>query len=75
MTLDMTKGEPLRSILKFAFPLMLAAALQMLYTTVDSLIIGRLLGTDAFAAVGAAAVRRSPLFSFRRCSISYWIMY
>ncbi len=55
MTLDMTRGKPTRLLIIFAMPLILSSLLQQLYTMCDSVIVGRLLGTDAFAAVGSAS--------------------
>lgn len=53
-TTDMTQGRPLGLLVAFAVPLMLGSLCQLLYTTADSAIVGRLIGVDAFAAVGAA---------------------
>ncbi len=53
-TTDMTQGNPFPLLVKFAAPLMLGSLCQMLYTTADSAVVGRLVGVDAFAAVGAA---------------------
>ena len=47
---DMTKGNPLRIILAFAFPLLLGNLFQQLYNTADSLIVGNFLGSEALAA-------------------------
>ena len=55
MTLDMTRGTPWKRMLRFALLLMLSALLQQLYTMCDSMIVGRLLGTEAFAAIGSAS--------------------
>lgn len=55
MKLDMTKGKPYQLLLRFALPLMLSALLQQLYTMCDGMIVGRLLGTEAFAAVGMSS--------------------
>lgn len=52
---DMTRGKPAGLLLRFALPLMLSCLLQQLYTLCDSVILGRVLGESAFAAVGAAA--------------------
>lgn len=57
MAFDMTKGRVAPLLARFALPLMLSSLLQQLYTLCDSVIVGRLLGADAFAAVGAAALR------------------
>lgn len=53
-TTDMTQGKPLGHLLGFAVPLMLGNLCQLLYTTADSAVVGRLVGVDAFAAVGSA---------------------
>ena len=53
-TLDMTAGKPTRLIIHFALPLMLANVFQQLYTVVDTAIVGKALGVDALAALGAA---------------------
>ena len=55
MTLDMTRGKPVRLLIQFALPLMLSSLLQQFYTMFDSMIVGRLLGTEAFAAIGSAS--------------------
>ncbi len=51
---DMTSGSPVRLILVFALPILAGNALQQLYSLVDSLIIGRLLGVTALTAVSAS---------------------
>lgn len=51
---DLTTGNITIKLLRFAFPLMLGNVLQQLYNVVDTLIVGRFLGADALAAVGAA---------------------
>ena len=53
-TLDMTSGKPTGLIVRFALPLMLANVFQQLYTVVDTAIVGKALGVDALAALGAA---------------------
>ena len=55
MTLDMTRGRPSGLLIRFALPLMLSSLLQQLYTMCDSMIMGQMLGTEAFAAIGSAA--------------------
>lgn len=49
---DMTVGNPFKLILTFAMPIILGNLFQNLYSMVDSIIVGRLLGTNALAAVG-----------------------
>lgn len=53
MTLDMTKGSPIGKILRFFIPVLLGNLLQQLYGTVDSIIVSRFIGVDAFAGVSA----------------------
>ena len=52
-TLDMTQGDPLRLILRFALPLLLGNLFQQLYNMADGIIVGQFIGKNAFAAVGA----------------------
>lgn len=54
MNYDLTTGKITIKLLKFALPLMLGNVLQQLYNLVDTLIVGRAIGADALAAVGAA---------------------
>lgn len=49
----MTKGSPFKLILKFLIPVVLGNIFQQLYNLADSIIVGRTLGEDALAAVGA----------------------
>ena len=51
---DMTSGNPVKLILVFAFPILLGNLLQQLYSLIDSLIIGQLLGVTALTAVSAS---------------------
>lgn len=53
MTRDMTKGSPMRLILGFAVPLLFGYLFQQFYNVVDTVIVGRFLGVDNLAAVGA----------------------
>lgn len=54
MNQDLTKGPITKSLLRFAFPLMVGNLLQQLYNIVDTLIVGQFLGKNALAAVGAS---------------------
>lgn len=49
---DMLHGNPIKSIILFAFPIMLSSLLQYNYSLVDNIIVGRYVSTDALAAVG-----------------------
>ncbi len=53
-TKDMTTGRPLRLLIGFALPLMMGNVFQQLYTVVDTAVVGKALGVDALAALGAA---------------------
>ena len=53
MNNDMTKGPILPVLLKFTIPIMLGNLFQQFYTICDTVIVGRTLGADALAAVGA----------------------
>ena len=50
---DMTTGKPLPLIITFALPLMVGNIFQQLYTVVDTMVVGKALGVDALAALGA----------------------
>ena len=50
---DMTSGSPARLIMLFAIPLMLGNIFQQLYTMVDTIVVGQIVGVQALAALGA----------------------
>lgn len=49
---DMLTGNPIKSIIMFALPIMLSSLLQYNYAFIDNIIVGRYVSTDALAAVG-----------------------
>ena len=53
VTMNMTEGKPLRLLTVFALPLLIGNLFQQAYNLADSMIVGRLLGANALAAVGA----------------------
>ena len=53
MTKDMTVGSPMRLVVSFAIPLMFGNLFQQFYSMVDTVIVGRFLGTGPLAAVGS----------------------
>ncbi len=53
---DMTDGPILRQLILFAMPLMLGNVFQMLYNTVDSVIVGNFVSKQALAAIGSTTV-------------------
>lgn len=50
---DLTVGNPFRLILAFAVPIILGNLFQQFYNLVDTVIVGRFLGMEALAGVGA----------------------
>ena len=52
-TKDMTVGSPMKLILGFSIPLLFGALFQQFYSVVDTVIVGRFLGVNALAGVGA----------------------
>ena len=51
---DLTVGRPLKAIVPFAFPILLANLFQQLYSVVDGIVVGKNVGDAAQAAVGAS---------------------
>ncbi len=51
---DLTKGPVMKSMLRFAVPMILGNLLQQCYNVADTLIVGQFLGANALAAVGSA---------------------
>ncbi|WP_367925992.1 MATE family efflux transporter [uncultured Ruthenibacterium sp.] len=54
MATDMTKGPVVRPLVRFTLPLVLANVFQLTYNAADAIIVGRFVGKEALAAVGAA---------------------
>lgn len=50
---QITEGVIWKQLLIFFFPILLGTFFQQMYNTVDTIIVGRLVGTEALAAVGA----------------------
>ncbi len=53
MTRDLTTGNPMKLLLGFALPTLFGLLFQQMYNMVDTMIVGKLLGAQALAAVGA----------------------
>lgn len=51
---DMTVGSPGRKLFSFAVPMVVGNLFQQLYNIVDSVIVGKFVGSSALAAVGAS---------------------
>ena len=50
---DMTKGSPAKHLLLFSLPALVGNIFQQIYNLADSIIVGRFVGSNAFAAIGA----------------------
>lgn len=53
MVRDMTTGNPVKLILSFSIPLLIGNVFQQFYNMADAIIVGRFVGVQALAAVGA----------------------
>ena len=51
---DMTTGDPWKRIVVFTIPMLIGNIAQQLYSTVDSIVVGKYVGDNALAAVGSA---------------------
>ena len=54
MNTDLTRGPVMKSMLRFAAPMILGNLLQQCYNIADTLIVGKILGKNALAAVGSS---------------------
>ena len=52
--IDMTKGSPNKLILSFAMPMIIGNIFQQVYNVVDTVVVGKFVGTNALAAVGSS---------------------
>ena len=53
MTKDLTVGSPLKIFIWFTVPILIGNLFQQFYNVVDTVIVGRILGEIALAAVGS----------------------
>ena len=54
MAKNLTEGSVQRQLMAFALPIALANVLQIVYTVVDTIVIGRFIGTAGISAVSSA---------------------
>ncbi len=64
MTKNLTVGPPVRLIILFTVPLLVGNLFQQLYAVTDAIVVGRLVGVEALAAVGASGSLQFLLFGF-----------
>lgn len=60
---DMTEGNPTQLLLSFTLPMVVGNVFQQLYNLVDSMIVGKFVGADGLAAVGATGSLNFLFFS------------
>ena len=61
---DMTHGPIVKLLILYAIPLLLGNLFQQLYNTVDSLVVGNFVGTQALAAIGSTTSICNTLVKF-----------
>ncbi|HHY11319.1 MAG TPA: MATE family efflux transporter [Firmicutes bacterium] len=72
---DMTSGRPMSNLLRFSIPLLIGNFAQQMYSTVDSIIVGRYVGDRALSAIGTTLpVIRLLLVMFMAISTGTGIM-
>ena len=64
--------RPLKALLVFAFPIMIGNLFQQFYTMADSVVVGRFVGEDALAAVGASYSLTNVFISIHRTAHISW---
>ena len=60
---DFTQGKPLSLILRFSLPIFIGYLFQQVYSLVDRIIVGQLVGANAFSAVGSTTAITSMFMS------------
>lgn len=63
-TKELTQGNPLKLILFFMIPLFIGNVFQQLYNFTDALIVGRVIGINALASIGASSALIFLVISF-----------
>lgn len=64
LAVNLTQGTLWKQMVRFAIPLLLSNIFQLLYNTVDTIIVGNAIGTNALAAVGAGGQLVSMVVGF-----------
>ena len=62
--LDLTQGNPYKLLVAFAIPMLIGGIFQLLYSTVDTIVVGKFVSADALAAIGATTSAMSLMLYF-----------
>ena len=62
--MDLTQGNIWKQLIRFAIPMLIGNFFQQMYNTVDSIILGRYVSTEALAAVGSTGNAINALIGF-----------
>ena len=57
---DMTVGNPMKHIIRFAIPMLIGNIFQQIYNVADTIIVGQYLGEEALAGVGSTGNSTGP---------------
>ena len=63
-SVDMTEGPIARHLINFAAPMLIGLVFQQLYNTVDTIVVGNFVSSQALAAVGVSGPLISTLLGF-----------
>ena len=68
---DMTRGSPVKLILRFTLPLLIGQMMQQIYTLTDTMITGHFIGDAAIAAIGASTSLNDLMINVQRMRHHY----
>ena len=68
---SITQGVIWKQLLIFFFPILIGTFFQQLYNTVDTIVVGQYVGTNALAAVGTTGTLINLLVGFFVGAVSY----
>ena len=60
----LTEGTPWKGLLRFAIPIFIGSLLQQLYHTMDTMMVGKMIGQQALSGVGTVGVLTNLLIAF-----------
>jgi len=73
-TLDLTRGNPMSLLIRFAIPLVLGTIFQQLYSFADTAIVGRCISPEALTAVGITGSLNFVILGFSMgCAVGFCI--